>query len=215
MLAKLTFLCRRFPIPANDIRDILSETVAELASLQFETDRVNFGPAAQNWPALEYSFDAKDFENHYGSVAGKWDGGIQDALSWTCAHQDLFNKFIYVLGKEGEWRYFGNPLPVDVCITRRNDIVHFPFHPVLARDLNFKITVAGEIAFDWHADDEYPQIVYVNNVSGHFRPDDWCAANLAGCLRDSLDLPDTTLVIAIANDGAHVSGMKLAEMKLR
>lgn len=209
--AKVAFLCRETERTGMGFDRLLHETIARICVCQFDCHKVVSCQAPAAWPEHSYVFDADDYARSYATAASLWKPGVRSRLEWTPSHQDLFNRFIYVIGKNGEWRYFCKPLPTVVSITRRNDVSRFPFHPVLAEDLGLEVQVAGEIAFMWNPGKPYPSAVLVNNVSGHFRPDGWRAAELASCIRSVLCLPDAATVIALANDGGHISGMAQEE----
>ncbi len=206
--AKAALLCHDVMHVGSESVDNLCQIVSQIAACQFDTGSVVIGPAPVKWRNLNYNFSRSDFTKHYAALASRWEPGIRCALEWTPQHRDLFHRFIYVIGKNGEWRYFCEALPISVSITRRNNIERFPFHPLLANGLNLAVTVAGEIAFQWEPEQPFPSAVLVNNVSGHFRPEGWRSADLAGCVRSVLGLPAETLMIALANDGAHISGLE-------
>ena len=206
--AKAALLCRDVIQAKAGSIDCLRQVVSQIAVCQFDTDTVAIGPAPIEWRPLHYDFSRSDYTKHYAALASRWNSGIRSTLEWTHEHRDLFNRFIYVIGRNGEWRYFSQALPISIVITRRNSVERFPFHPILANDLDLAVAVAGEIAFRWEPEMACPSAVLVNNVSGHFRPEGWKAADLAGCLRSTLGLPTETLIIALANDGAHISGLE-------
>jgi hypothetical protein len=179
-------------------------TVEGLAELLFETKQVRFGHSnTAEMPILEFS--EEDYARNYGAFEHIFTGGISRRLIWSIEARSLFSRFIYAVGPSYQFRYFSEPQPVEINITKKNDPSAFPFHPLLAKDFDLRVRVAGEISFIWARELAMPSLVYVNNVSGHYKPH-WTSSELAGVIRRALVLDDAVDVIAIANDGANISG---------
>lgn len=203
---KLAVLVRQLLAGEQAVGVMILGAIARLCDLQFGVTTVKLGLSASCSNLKTYSFSQRHFEHVYADTGTIWRKRIASSLLWSDAHDGLQERFIYVIGPAGEWRYYPYPQPLEVSVTRRGDPKVFPFHPMLALDFDLEVSVAGEIAFQWKQGDQFPEAAYVNNISGHFKPDEWSAAELDRALRRSLGLPATTGVIAIANDGAHVSG---------
>lgn len=124
-------------------------------------------------------------------------------------HQFLFNKFIYVLGLKNEFRYFVKPQPTKISLLGNGNINEYPFHPTLAHDLKLDVSLAGEISFLWNKDENNPKIIFINNVSGHYKPYKWDCRSLNGIIREVLNLTEETVLISLANDGVAISGNEL------
>jgi hypothetical protein len=205
--AKLAVFVRDACTGESVARAALIEVIALLSELQFDVSTVKIGISQPPLPQIAaYEFPRRDFDQNYADTVQLWRESVLSKPRWSLEHEGLQARFIYVIGPKGEWRYFPVPQPIDLCITRRNDSRVFPFHPMLALDFDLCVAVAGEISFHWQRGSASPQAIYVNNVSGHFRPDGWSAIALDALVRSSLGLPKCTSVIAVANDGAHVTG---------
>jgi len=191
----------------NDYADLLL-TLSEIGQLTFQKDSVSFTnvPAdplpnshVYEFPQIHYTSDySKSFEKHRQNILTKPHHSAQHTL--------LLNRFIYVIGTNDEWRYFFFPQSVETCLRGRASVIAYPFHPVLAYDLDLRVAVAGEISFFWKKPNSSPEIIFINNVSGHFRPKDWLSVELDGKIRQILQLTSATSVISQANDGISISG---------
>lgn len=163
-------------------------------------------------PDLDYSFYKDYYKKHYLKYLDIYKLNISDRFVKNGYGQDLLDRFIYVIGGNGEFRYYNKPQPVKMGIVANKDIDIFPFHPILAHDFDLKISVAGEICFMWPLNSVEPDVIMINNRSGHYMPVDWKCKDLSLLIRRVMNLNDTVSVISFTNDGACVSGRLATEI---
>lgn len=182
------------------------ETLREIARLAFSVETIFFGePRTFQGSAPSFSFPKIAFTMEYVRALERFEPLISKALTFSPSHQFLLNRFSYVIGTALQWRHCVVPQAIsDVLLGNRNQTFS-PFHPVLAHDLNLTVACAGEVAFYWPNQTGQPEIVFINNISGHFRPK-LSASELDSLARTALGLSSTTSVFSLANDGFQISG---------
>lgn len=206
--AKFAYLWHRFQEGQADVCIPLLESVRSMSQLLFDCSKLSLGISDTSPGSTRrvYSFCPDAFESLYRVHFEKWKTEILSYLLWLPQFDDLTSRFLYVVGKSGEWRMFSQAQPIEVSLTRRGDASTYPFHPILSYDLGLDVILAGEISFQWSAGSPEPAIVYVNNVSGHYRPEDLRASDVADITLHTLRLSPAVSLVSIANDGAHIAG---------
>ncbi|MBN9658443.1 MAG: hypothetical protein J0H49_09705 [Acidobacteria bacterium] len=193
---------------AAEFRKIILSTLREISRLTFGAEGVaGIRRRAISQPQRYcYSFPRGAYEVEYRLASARFRSAIRDRLVFIPDHQYLFNKFIYVLGMSFQWRYCLIPQSVRAALVGNGDLTRMPFHPILAEDLGLTVSLAGEVAFRWPIGSAMPDIVFVNNVSGHYRPQDWPTEQLNLIIRRTLSLSDEVSIVSLANDGVAISG---------
>ncbi len=165
-----------------------------------------------------YQFSRNDYDRIY---AKRWEGlnkNVSSHISDLRGNMNAYLKYIYVIGPNGEWRHFMTPQPMSVSIAGRRDANLFPFHPFLAREFGLKVCAAGEFSIYWQPDNNIPSHLYLNNISGHYKPENLDSVRLLSFVLDHCaELADTriltvcnksaTLYSKIANDDAKTNRM--------
>jgi hypothetical protein len=192
---------------ANDAEaHLFLETLAELSELAFGCASVRLmDPQTCPEKLPHFAFPVESYSEVLANASRVFRTAIHDSLLPLDSHRDLFNRFIYVVGPRLEWRYCSIPQNLTDILLGNHDTSEFPFHPVLADDLELTATCAGEVSFLWGEGEDAPRVLLVNNISGHFRPT-WRSTDLDGLIRRALRLRGQTSVLSMANDGWCVSG---------
>ncbi len=184
----------------------LHSALLELADFLFEVPSLRHDPPLSEPRASRlYTFPLDIYRNIYQPI---WDAVTFET---SCTIDDvrgstLLEKYIYVIGPNRQFRYHPIAQPIDVSIIGRNHPKTYPFHPFLATEFGLTILVAGEFSLQFATRDGDCTVLYVNNVSGHYKPSHWTATELAQLVRLALCLTSSTTILAVANDGASISG---------
>jgi hypothetical protein len=182
------------------------QTLREIARLTFGVTTVSFGdPLELQESAPCFSFPQEAFSIEYQQALERFRDAISVELTFDTNYQNLLNRFIYVIGPELQWRQCMTQQSITDIFLGNKTQKNAPFHPVLAHDFKLLVACAGEVAFYWKNQEKHPEIVMINNVSGHYRPI-LCSSQLEALTRTTLKLPRETSVLALANDGFRVSG---------
>lgn len=182
------------------------ETLREIARIAFGVEAVCFGrPSDLHNSIVPFYFPKVAFTAEYVGALNRFSPLISKELTFAPSHQHLFNRFSYVIGPDLQLRYFLNPQAVSNVLLGNRDQNLSPFHPVLAHDLGLTVACAGEVTFSWSDSEGGPEVVFINNISGHFRPN-LLASEVDALARVALRLTPETSVLALANDGFRVSG---------
>lgn len=143
--------------------------------------------------------------DYWETYSGCWNGlekRISSSVLTFRGCTDPFAKFIYVVGPNAEWRHFSLPQPLAVTLAGRRDPSLFPFHPFLSTDFDFSVIAAGEISILWKQSQRHPEMIYLNNVSGHYKPKTVKSTDLVQIANRQFGDLRRSKILAVCNDGA-------------
>jgi hypothetical protein len=150
------------------------------------------------------NFSRSDYDQHYSDITEWSDYEISNSFNDFRGKSNIFDKFIFVIGPSDEWRHYTRPQPVETSLAGRRNPRLFPFHPFLSREFDFQVRVAGEVSVSWDKYSSFPAVMYVNNVSGHYKPSDVKAQELLDIVASQFTNFSATTFLSICNDGACV-----------
>lgn len=160
-----------------------------------------------------YQFPKKKFNNLYKEHIDKYKDDCHSNISFDNNHKHLHNRFIYIIDSKLKFNYYRIPQPIDNFVIGNKDVTAFPFHPMLAINTELKVFCAGEISFFWKKHNKYPNIVFLNNISGHYKPTLISPKKLNETSREILKLPKTTSIVCFTNLGIEISGSLKTKLK--
>ncbi len=151
-----------------------------------------------------YSYDLKKYDLNYKSIAHTFVPNILQSTVYSTNYKNSCNKFNYIVSVNGEMYIYNIPKTVSQILSPPKPY-EYPNHAILAGEHKLEVIVAGEISFLWDHPSETPDLIIVNNISGHFRPLDWTCQDLGKLVKKIFKLSEDKLVIAFANNGCFIS----------
>lgn len=147
-----------------------------------------------------YGFLGEDYESSYANCWRNSDHLVCQGLQSLQGNTNVYSKFIYIIGPNGEWRHFNTPQPMSVSIAGRRNADLFPFHPFLAREFGFDVSAAGEFSLIWPKAEKFPFALYLNNISGHYLPKTLRAMDLLDLVLGTKSSLRKTRILTVCNE---------------
>ncbi len=190
--------------------DIIADYIVKLIYQLFKVDHLTYTNSIHSIHSDSqlYFFGEKNYNMVYGGLWSELKKNISNSINTFKGQSDAYQKFLYVIGSKDEWRHYSYPQPFDINLSGRRDPSLFPFHPFLSIDFNFSVSAAGEISILWNYEDNFPSFIYINNISGHFKPYKLSSEALLYMIGKQFNNLKNTTVIAICNDGSVVYNSK-------
>lgn len=149
-----------------------------------------------------YRFLEDDYNLNYNDYWTEFRTKLRSDLGIFQGNSSIYDKFIYVVGPNSELRFLCDPQPVYVSAKGRRNPRDYPFHPFLASEFGFEVSAAGEFSILWARQDSSPRVMYINNISGHFRPKNLSASELLGIILDCNPILSATRILVVCNDSS-------------
>jgi hypothetical protein len=196
--AKLLTELKRTSLKLCQVQKLSGELAAQLYQSSSKFSAVN-RPKHRKTNSL-YGFLSEDYESLYADCWSKFDPLVCAELRSLQGNTNVYSKFIYIIGPNGQWRHFNSPQPMSVSIAGRRNADLFPFHPFLAKEFEFDVLAAGEFSLIWSKADEFPYVLYLNNISGHYKPKDLRALDLLDLVLSTNTYLGKTRILAVCNE---------------
>ena len=195
--AKLLTELKRPSLNLRQVEKLSGELSAQLYRSSSKFSAVN-RPTRKRTDSL-YGFLREDYETSYANCWRELDQLVSAGLRSLQGNTNVYSKFVYIIGPNGEWRHFNSPQPMSVSIAGRRNADLFPFHPFLAREFEFDVSAAGEFSLIWPKADKFPYALYLNSISGHYRPKSLRALDLLDLVLGTKTSLRKTRILTVCN----------------
>jgi len=187
--------------------NVLRESVKELFQSLFSN--ISFIDTDDSNGSYEkiYSISEDNFYSMYSddelSLMGEIKGESYD-FSNLIGITNGFNKYPYIITSSNDVRIYCKPQSMRRSLLGVLDEDFYPSHAHIASAYDFDVKCAGEMSIIWPDENEYPEIIVLNNLSGHFLPKDVNCDWLHSFAKKNLTNCSETCIITITNNGYKI-----------
>lgn len=163
--------------------------------------RYIFPPDEKSIGISKRQFNIIDYEEEYEDLWSEYESELSKSTKSFRGNINPYEKYIYVVGRGSKWRHLTAPQPIEVSVSGRRNPEKYPFHPFLSREFNHDVIAAGEISVIWNKSNPSPDMIYINNISGHFKPSWITSDDLYSIAEQIFPYTRKSRVMSICNNG--------------
>lgn len=189
--------CAKYSLP------IESDLITTLNEFK-KVIKINYQNLKLNDTTESYTYSPQAYAKYYRHLEHKYVAQIVSNAFYD-EYDSLLKRFIYIISLDNQIRIYAKPIPTKVILFGRCNELNFPAHPILSREFNLEVKIAGEISILWEKGSDAPIAIIANNTSGHFLPIDFHHDDLLDLVRSIFKLSSRSKIISITNTGLNAN----------